>query len=54
MEITERFGGGVIVPYVFWGEYDIVSFLEWAKKNRPKMMHDVMCEECPEHIGDIR
>ena len=29
------------------------DLIRWYRDNRPELMREVMCENCPEHIGEL-
>ena len=34
-------------------ERDQRYLMTWMWKNRPEVVRDICCEECPEHIGEM-
>lgn len=42
-------------PYSYWlDESEQREAILWFKKNKPEILRDIMCEECPEHLAGDR
>ena len=51
--ISESNDGGIIIAPThsrdtILDESDLREIIAWTKKNKPEILRDIMCEDCPE------